>query len=157
MIYFFSYISVAQGDLKGHDRSRGSGPLTVDRPWEAAASKGRGWGILTSPLMDWPNQLDGPKCCMFMNLTLVHYLLINNYKVYNSLLVNVFRAPCTAHEESRISEYIQRGIAACVLGSVMDWHNIHSSDPYTMKGYDYLLQTFTKLYILTYSCTKINV
>ena len=50
MIYFFSYISVAQGDLKGHDSIRGSGPLTVDRPWKAAACKGRGWGILTSSL-----------------------------------------------------------------------------------------------------------
>ena len=51
MIYFFPYISVAQRDLKGHDSIRGSGPLTVDRPWKAALSKGRGWGILTSPLM----------------------------------------------------------------------------------------------------------
>ena len=50
MIYFFPLNLSSSGVLKGHDSIRGSGPLTVDRPWEAAASKGRGWGILTSPL-----------------------------------------------------------------------------------------------------------
>ena len=40
------------GVLKGHDSNRGSGPLTVDRPWEAAVNKGRGWGILTPPLIE---------------------------------------------------------------------------------------------------------
>ena len=50
MIYFFPLNLSSSGALKGHDIIKGSGPLTVDRPWEAAASKGRGWGILTSPL-----------------------------------------------------------------------------------------------------------
>ena len=36
--------------MKGHDSIRGSGPLTIDQPWEAAVFEGRDCLILTSPL-----------------------------------------------------------------------------------------------------------
>ena len=29
--------------MKGQNSIRGSGPLTVDRPWKAAVIRGRGW------------------------------------------------------------------------------------------------------------------
>ena len=45
--------------MKGHDSIRGSGPLTVDRPWEAAVFEGRDCLILTSPLRDGRTFLGG--------------------------------------------------------------------------------------------------
>ena len=36
--------------MKGHDSIRGSGPLTIAQPWEAAVFEGRDQCILTSPL-----------------------------------------------------------------------------------------------------------
>ena len=44
-IFCFLNLS-SSGALKGHGSIKGSGPLTVDTPWGAAVSKGRGWGIV---------------------------------------------------------------------------------------------------------------
>ena len=38
----------SSGALKGPDSIKGSGPLTLVRPWEAAVLEGCGLGILTS-------------------------------------------------------------------------------------------------------------
>ena len=61
IIDFFSQISV--GVMKGHDSIRGSGPFTEDRHWKAAVIRGRGWGILTSPL----NAVEGYHCLNYID------------------------------------------------------------------------------------------
>ena len=60
---------------------RVSGPLTVDRPWEAAVSKGRGWGILTSPLTEPSKGISypvGDLCRRFTKLTCTSVYTLNS-------------------------------------------------------------------------------
>ena len=37
--------------MKGHESIRGSGPVTIDQPWEAVVFEGRDCLILMSPLI----------------------------------------------------------------------------------------------------------
>ena len=46
---WLTFLSNTPSLLKGHDSTKGSGHLTVGRPWKAAVIRGRGWCILMSP------------------------------------------------------------------------------------------------------------